>query len=129
MKLTAKDKEFVERLRAVLDQKQLSIEMKDDGRKRLILRQNYGDKIEHDFGMSRQGVRWRFQRLFNEVYVEAYERVWWIESIFGAELRHHAVAMAKERIELRKKAQKTTLLSLRRREETCLLYTSPSPRD
>jgi len=126
MKLTAKDKEFLERLRAVLDQKQMSIEMKDDGRKRLILRQNYGDKIEQDFGMSRQGVRWRFQRLFNDVYVEAYERVWWVESIFGAELRHHAVAMAKERIELRKRVQKTTPISLRRREET---GQGPCPQD
>jgi hypothetical protein len=104
MKLTSKDKTFLCNLRGLLEEKQLRIELKDDGFKHLVLRQNYGDRVERVFGMSRQGVRWRFQRLFNEVYVEAYERVWWIEANFGTDLRHHAIAMAKERIELRKRA-------------------------
>ena len=116
MKLTSKDKTFLCNLRGLLEEKQLRIELKDDGLKHLVLRQNYGDRIERVFGMTRQGVRWRFQRLFNEVYVEAYERVWWIEANFGTELRHHAIAMAKERIELRKQAQKVGALCLSRRE-------------
>ena len=62
MKLTLKDKAFLERLRALLDSKDLFIELKNDGLKRLILRQNYGDQIESAFGLTRQGVRWRFQR-------------------------------------------------------------------
>ena len=46
MKLTQKDKDFLERLRLLLESKDLSVEMKEDGYKRLVLRQNYGDKIE-----------------------------------------------------------------------------------
>lgn len=116
MKLTSKDKAFLYNLRRLLEERQLRIEMKDDGLKHLVLRQNYGDRIECVFGMTRQGVRWRFQRLFNEIYVESYERVWWIEANFGTELRHHAIAMAKERIDLRKQAQKAGALCFSRRE-------------
>ena len=104
MKLTSKDKAFLAQLKRLLDEKGLRIELKEDGSKRLILRQNYGDKIARAFGVTRQGVRWRFDRLFNHVYVEAYERVWWIEANFGTELRPHAMAIAKQRIELRKRA-------------------------
>ncbi|MBZ0148040.1 MAG: hypothetical protein K8F62_10935 [Pseudorhodoplanes sp.] len=103
MRLTQKDKEFVETLRRLIDEKQLRIELLDDGVKHLVLRQNYGDKIEQAFGMTRQGVRWRFQRLFNQIYVETYERILWIESTFGTELRAHAVAIAKERAEMRRR--------------------------
>jgi len=55
MKLTNKDKDFLDRLKLLLIDKALSIELKDDGIKRLVLRQNYGDKIEKAFNMSRQG--------------------------------------------------------------------------
>ena len=70
MKLTGKDKDFLERLKKLLDEKELAIDLKEDGYKRHILRQNYGDKVEITFDMSRQGVRWRFYRLFNEIYTE-----------------------------------------------------------
>jgi hypothetical protein len=106
MKLTLKDKDFLERLRILLDSKDLSVELKYDGFKRFVLRQNYGDKVEDTFKMTRQGVRWRFQRLFTEIYVGAYCTIFWIESNFGTELRQKALEIAKERIELRKKAQK-----------------------
>ena len=43
MKLTQKDRDFLERLRMLLESKDLSVEMKEDGYKRLVLRQNYGD--------------------------------------------------------------------------------------
>ena len=55
--------------------------------------------------MSRQGVRWRFWRLFNEVYVSAYETIYLMESQFGTQLRQQALAIAKERVEMRKKHQ------------------------
>ena len=106
MKLTHKDKDFLDRLKPLLEEKDLTIDLKKDGLKRLVLRQNYGDKVEKSFNMSRQGVRWRFYRLFNEIYVEAYEIVFWIESHFGTELRQKAMEIARERVELRKKAQK-----------------------
>lgn len=103
MKLTQKDKDFLERLRKLMESKDLSVEMREDGYKRLILRQNYGDKIETAFRMSRQGVRWRFWRLFNDVYVSAYETIYLMESQFGIQLRQQALAIAKERVEIRKR--------------------------
>ncbi len=105
MKLTLKDKDFLERLRILLDSKDLSIEAKYDGFTRFVLRQNYGDKIENTFNMTRQGVRWRFHRLFNEIYISAYECIYVVESLFGTDLRHNATEPAKERVELRKEAQ------------------------
>ena len=73
MKLTNKDKEFLEKLKNLFEKNELSIELKDDGVKKMVLRKNYGkNKVESEFGITRQGVRWRFQRLFNEIYVESY---------------------------------------------------------
>ena len=106
MKLTEKDKDFLEVLRGLVAAKDLAVELKDDGLKRMVLRQNYGDRIEQAFGMTRQGVRWRFQRLFNEIYIEAYTTIFAIESRFGTQLRSMALEIARERIELRKQAQK-----------------------
>ena len=85
MRLTLKDKDFIERLRSMLDSKDLSIELKYGGLKRMILRKNYGTKVESYFGMTRQGVRWRFDRLFNHIYIDAYLAIFWIESNFGTE--------------------------------------------
>ena len=116
MKLTLKDKDFLERLRRLMESKELSIELKQDGVKRLVLRQNYGDKIESEFGMTRQGVRWRFQRIFSELYVSSYEAIYLIESQFGAELRQKALEIAKERVDLRRKAQKMGQIEVHRRE-------------
>ena len=116
MKLTLKDKDFLERLSRLMRSKDLSIELKQDGAKRLVLRRNYGDKIESEFGMTRQGVRWRFQRVLNQVYVSAYESIYLIESQFGTELRQKALEIARERVELRKKAQKMGQIEIHRRE-------------
>ena len=117
MKLTSKDKDFLERLKKLLDEKELAIDLKEDGYKRFVLRQNYGDKVEKTFGMSRQGVRWRFYRLFNEVYTEAYQIILFVESNFGTELRQMAMDIARERVELRKKAQKIEFFDASRREK------------
>ena len=116
MKLTVKDKDFLERLKPLLDSKDLNIELKKDGLKRLVLRQNYGDKISRNFNITRQGVRWRFHRLFNEVYLNAYLTIFWIESNFGVGLREKIIKIAKQRVELRKKAQKTGFMPACRRE-------------
>ena len=105
MKLTQKDRDFLERLGMLLESKDLSVEMKEDGYKRLVLRQNYGTKIESCFKMTRQGVRWRFQRLFNDIYVDAYMAIYLVESQFGIQLRQQALAIAKERVEIRKRHQ------------------------
>ena len=117
MKLTVKDKEFLERLKSLLDEKELAIDLRRDSIKRLVLRKNYGDKIESQFRMTRQGVRWRFQRLFNEIYVSAYETVFWVESSFGTTLRGSAMEIARDRIALRKQAKKADDFEVYRREK------------
>ncbi len=104
MKLTTKDGVFLEQLRRLIDEKDLSVELIDDGYKRFVLRGNYGARIDREFQMTRQGVRWRFQRVFSEIYPQAYEAILFIESHFGTELRQMAMAIARERAELRKKA-------------------------
>jgi len=116
MTLTEKDKDFLERLKLLLESKDLAVELKDDGYKRLVLRQNYGDKIETNFKMSRQGVRWRFQRLFNELYIDAYSTIYLIESQFGTRLRQRALAIVKERVEIRKKNQQMDNFDVCRRQ-------------
>ena len=125
MKLTQKDRDFLERLKLLLESKDLSVEMKEDGYKRLVLKQNYGDKIESCFRMSRQGVRWRFWRLFNEVYIDAYTTIYLIESQFGTQLRQQALAIAKERVEMRKKQQQIGNFDSCRREKE---DSDPDPR-
>lgn len=116
MKLTQKDRDFLERLKLLIESRDLSVEMKEDGYKRLVLKQNYGDKIGSVFQMSRQGVRWRFWRLFNEVYVSSYETIYLMESLFGIQLRQQALAIAKERVEMRKKHQQMGNFDVGRRQ-------------
>ena len=67
-----------------------------------LLKGTYGEKIHNTFRMTRQGVRWRFQRLFNHVYVEAFETILMIEKTFERQLRDYAVRISKERYELRR---------------------------
>jgi hypothetical protein len=117
MKLTLKDKEFLEKLKSLLESKELSIELKEDGLKRLVLHRNYGDKIESEFNLTRQGIRWRFKRIFNEIYVNAYLAIFWIESNFGTELRQMAMEIAREQVEFRKKAKKMEDFEFCRREK------------
>jgi len=116
MNLSEKDKIFLEHLKKLCDEKQLEIELKDVGAKYIVLRQNYGDKVESSFGMTRQGVRWRFHRLFNEIYVSSYETIYWVESSFGISLRGMALEIVRERVEMRKKANKMVFFSTPRRE-------------
>ena len=115
MKLTVKDKDFLERLKRLLEEKDLKICLKEDGLKRFVLRQNYGDKVEKCFGMTRQGVRWRFHHLF-EAYVSAYEVLYFVESNFGTDLRSMALEIAKERVALRKKASSKGFFEAYRRQ-------------
>jgi len=116
MNLSEKDKIFLEHLKKLCDENQLEIELRNVGVKYMVLRQNYGDKVESSFGMTRQGVRWRFHRLFNEIYVSSYETIYWVESSFGTGLRGMALEIARERVEMRKKANKMEFFSTPRRE-------------
>ena len=102
MKLTTKDKEFLERLRQLMESKDLSVELHNSERPSyMVLRGTYGEKIHQTFRMSRQGVRWRFQRLLNDIYVSAFETILVVEKTFGTQLRDHALRISKERYALR----------------------------
>jgi len=105
MQLSAKDIEFLVKLKPLVDSGAVDIEVKAIPSKYFVLRGNYGAQIEGKFQMSRQGVRWRFYRLFNLIYVAAYETIFAIEQQFGPSLRHQAMEISKERYLLRKGAE------------------------
>ena len=103
MKLTQKDKQFLETLKTLMESKDLSVELKPDRPSYMVLKGTYGQKIYRAFRMTRQGVRWRFRRLFNDIYVSAFETILFIEKTFGTQLRDHAIRISKERYALRQK--------------------------
>ena len=111
MKLTAKDKDFLEKLQSLINSKDLWVELKPDRTSYMVLKGTYGEKIHKTFRMTRQGVRWRFQKLFNGVYTEAFETIIFIEKIFGTRLREYAVLISKEKYSVRQKVLKESFQS------------------
>ncbi len=102
MRLTEKDRQFLTTLAQRLrEDDALRVELAADRPSYMVLRGNYGDRVNAAFGVSRQGVRWRFQRLFNEVYVDAFTTILMIEQTFGDSLREHAIRISRERHALR----------------------------
>ena len=88
-----------------MESKDLWVELKPGRSSYMVLKGTYGEKIHKTFRMTRQGVRWRFQRLFNHVYIEAFETILMIEKTFGTQLRDYAVRISKERWALRSEVQ------------------------
>lgn len=84
-----------------MESKDLWVELKPGSPSHMVLRGTYGQKIHKSFRMTRQGVRWRFWRLFNEIYISAFETILFIEKAFGTQLREHATRISKERFALR----------------------------
>lgn len=87
-----------------MESKDLWVELRPGEPSYMVLKGTYGEKIHKTFRMTRQGVRWRFQRLFNGVYVEAFESILMIEKIFGTQLREHAIRISRERYAVRDEA-------------------------
>jgi len=122
MKLTEKDAEFLEKLKQLLESRDVNVELKPGRPSYMVLRGTYGEKIHQTFHMSRQGVRWRFHHLFNQ-YISAFEVVLSVERIFGTQLRDHAIRISKERYQLRQEAMQNgfqsadTLVSRREMSE------------
>ena len=106
MKLSRKDQEFLKNLKELLETKGLEVSLKTDGRglSRMVLIGHYGDKLGNHLHLTRQGVYWRFDHIFNAMYVEAYATIYFLESNFGTSLRDYALRIVRERIALRKKA-------------------------
>ena len=106
MNLTEKDKQFIERLKELVDERAVWIERVHSSPGYFVLRGNYGEHISKKFGMTRQGVRWRFWRVFNDVYIQSYLSILCVEKNFGTQLRHDAMEIARERFRLRQEMLK-----------------------
>ena len=104
MKLTEKDRTFLENLKALVESQDLWVELKPGKPSYMVFKGTHGEKIHETFRVSRQGVRWRFQRLFSHVYVEAFETILMIEKTFGTQLRDYAIRISRERSEARREA-------------------------
>ncbi|MCP4612984.1 MAG: hypothetical protein GY845_30185 [Planctomycetes bacterium] len=87
------------------------MELKPNNPSYMVLKGTYGKKIHKTFRVTRQGVRWRFQRLFNRVYVEAFLTILMVEKTFGTQLREYAIKISKERYALRQEALQRSIES------------------
>ena len=89
-----------------MESKDLWVELKPGQPSCMVLRGTYGDKVYRAFRMTRQGVRWRFLRIHNDIYISAFTTILCIEQIFGTQLRDHAIRISKERNALRQEAMR-----------------------
>ena len=87
-----------------MESKDLWVELKPDRPSYMVLKGTYGKKVHEAFHMTRQGVRWRFWRIMNEMYVSSFSTILFIEKTFGTELREHAMRISRERYDLRLQA-------------------------
>ena len=100
-------------MKKLTESKDLWVELKPEKPGYMVLKGTYGEKIHKIFRVTRPGVRWRFPRLFNHVYVEAFLTILMIEKIFGTQLREYAVKISKERYTLRQEALQRSIESRR----------------
>jgi len=90
-----------------MESKDLWVELKPGQPSYMVLRGTYGEKVYRAFRMTRQGVRWRFWRIHNDIYISALEALLHIETTFGTQLRDYAIRIAKERYALRQEAMRS----------------------
>ena len=90
-------------MKKLMDSKDLKVVLKPGEPSRMVLKGTYGEKIHKTFGVTRQGVRWRFQHLFGQAYIHSFETIMFIEKIFGSQLRDYAIRISRERYALRQK--------------------------
>lgn len=93
MKLTEKDIEFLNTLHRLLQHGDLRVERCCGY---LRLRGNYGDHVATNFRMTRQGVRWRFQRVI-DMYLSAFQTILLVEQSLGSGLREMAIQVSQDR--------------------------------
>ena len=98
-------------MRQLMESKDLSVELKAGKPSYMVLKGTYGEKIHKTFRMTRQGVRWRFQRLLGDIYTSSFETILYIEQVFGTQLRDHAIRISKERYELRQQMAENSFQS------------------
>ena len=102
--MSEKDKVFLEKLKKLMDSKDLRVELRSGQPSYMILKGTYGEKVYKTFGVTRQGVRRWFHHLFGKKYVGSFETIMFIEKIFGSQLREYAIRISRERYELRQRA-------------------------
>lgn len=98
--------DFLRKLKKLIESKDLRVELCSGEPSRMVLKGTYGEKIHKTFGVTRQGVRWRFQHIFGTAYVRAFETILFIEKIFGTELRDYAIKISRQRYALKKELKK-----------------------
>lgn len=86
-----------------MDSRDLWVELRPGEPSCMVLKGTYGEKIHETFGVTRQGVRWRFHHLFSRAYVRAFETIVFIEKVFGTQLRDYAIRISRERYALRQR--------------------------
>jgi len=96
VKLTDKDIDFLVILKRLIDHAHLRVVRRHE---RLVLRGNYGEGIATNFRMTRQGVRWRFQRTM-DMYISAFQTILLIEQTLGPDIRELAIAASRTRHEI-----------------------------
>jgi hypothetical protein len=101
MRLTEKDKTFLENLKSLMESKDLWVELKPNRPSYMVLKRTYGEKIHKTFRMTRQGVKWSFHRLFNQAYIDAFSTILMIEKTFGTQLRENAIRISKQSYAMR----------------------------
>ena len=92
-------------LSQLMESKDLSVELKSDNPSRMVLCGTYGEEIHKAFRVTRQGLRWRFQHLFGDIYIRAFETILLVEKTFGTQLREYAIRISKERYALRQEIE------------------------
>jgi len=55
--MSEKDKVFLEKLKKLMDSKDLRVELRSGQPSYMILKGTYGEKVHKTFGVTRQGVR------------------------------------------------------------------------
>lgn len=93
-------------MKELTDSRDLWVQLRPGEPSRMVLKGTYGEKIHKTFGVTRQGVRWRFQHIFGEIYIQAFEAILFIEKNFGTQLREYAIRISREKYQLRQKAKK-----------------------
>ncbi len=110
-----------------MDSRDLSVELKPGKPSCMVLRGTYGQNIHKAFRMTRQGVRWRFWRVLNDIYVSAFETILFVETIFGTRLREYGIRISKERYALRQEIESTGFQNadtFRTKTEDCQLQSN-----
>ena len=93
-------------MKGLIESRDLWVELRLEQPSYMVLRGTYGDKVHRAFRITRQGVRWRFRRIYNDIYVSAFTTILFIEKIFGTQLREHAIRISQERYALRQEITK-----------------------